>query len=208
MKVFTVSVCVCLSLLSLSLSSLSESLCLSVSVSVPNLCLYLSVSLSLSLCVSISVCLSLSVVVSVCLCLSLSVLRWLCVVDRKSHPSPQSCMLVNCQLLLHIVALIGQWNWGPQWESSVTFLRWPMTIGCAFFFFWMGGGGGVLAVGLFFIFVVQPTVCHYFIRMLHEKGLLRRHYTQVRVLSYCCFWYLSQRFLRCPQWHIITQSLC
>lgn len=24
----------------------------------------------------------------------------------------------------------------------------------------------------------KPTVCHYFIRLLHDKGLLLRHYTQ------------------------------
>ena len=69
------------------------------------------------------------------------------------------------------------------------------TVSCGFFL----GGWGMLVIDLYFIFVVQPTICHYFIRMLHEKGLLRRHYTQVRVLSYCCFWYLSQRFLHCPQ---------
>ena len=31
----------------------------------------------------------------------------------------------------------------------------------------------------------KPTVCHYFIRLLNEKGLLRRHYTQVFKFLYC-----------------------
>jgi len=26
---------------------------------------------------------------------------------------------------------------------------------------------------------IKPTPCHYFIRLLHEKGLLLRHFTQV-----------------------------
>lgn len=30
----------------------------------------------------------------------------------------------------------------------------------------------------------KPTVCHYFIRLLEEKGLLLRHYTQVILLVF------------------------
>lgn len=30
---------------------------------------------------------------------------------------------------------------------------------------------------------MQPTLSHYFIRLLAEKGLLLRNFTQVRVLS-------------------------
>lgn len=26
---------------------------------------------------------------------------------------------------------------------------------------------------------LQPTLCHYFVRLLQDKGLLLRHYTQV-----------------------------
>ncbi len=29
-------------------------------------------------------------------------------------------------------------------------------------------------------FLLQPTPCHYFIKMLNDRGLLKRHYTQVR----------------------------
>lgn len=32
---------------------------------------------------------------------------------------------------------------------------------------------------LFIICIVQPTVCHYFIKLLKDKGLLRRCYSQV-----------------------------
>jgi NAD-dependent SIR2 family protein deacetylase len=28
----------------------------------------------------------------------------------------------------------------------------------------------------------QPTLCHYFIRLLQEKGILLRHYTQVSII--------------------------
>lgn len=42
------------------------------------------------------------------------------------------------------------------------------------------GGGGVLRyISIVAIAPLQPTVCHYFLRLLKEKGLLLRCYTQV-----------------------------
>lgn len=42
------------------------------------------------------------------------------------------------------------------------------------------GGGGVLRyISIVAIAPLQPTICHYFLRLLKEKGLLLRCYTQV-----------------------------
>lgn len=37
----------------------------------------------------------------------------------------------------------------------------------------------ILCVLLCYYLVVQPTVCHYFMKLLKDKGLLRRCYSQV-----------------------------
>lgn len=38
---------------------------------------------------------------------------------------------------------------------------------------------GPVTIGIVPLAPLQPTVCHYFIRLLKEKGLLLRCYTQV-----------------------------
>ena len=46
---------------------------------------------------------------------------------------------------------------------------------------------------LMVIFPLQPTPCHYFLRLLHDRGLLLRHYTQVsgRIRGWVGGWVIS-----------------
>lgn len=92
--------------------------------------------------------------------------------------SGESCTLLYSEKGVTLGELYGKFIL-PLWHGNLTWTHCSDRHSLHVILSWK-------IINLFYSFN-QPTPCHYFIRMLAEKGILLRHFTQVSTVIYHCY---------------------